>query len=73
MIGKYCPVCGSTVHEEVVIPPQAKKAGDEWVLWFCDLCKWVSDWTGIPDMLKKPGWSKPVMEPREAERNRGRA
>lgn len=63
---RYCPVCGMPVHEEVVIPPTAEKPGDEWVLWFCDRCKWVSDWPGMPDMLKKPGWSGPVSDPKEA-------
>ena len=48
----FCPYCGKPVHEEAVIPPTATCPADIWVLWFCDGCKWVSDWPGMP---KLPG------------------
>lgn len=68
MIGQYCPYCGNPVHEEVVIPPTATRYEDVWNLWFCDNCKWVSDWPGMPQLpgtLSQLG--KPIRDPKEAK------
>ena len=68
----YCPVCGMPVHMAAWIPLTAKCIADVWDIWFCDSCKWCSDWPGMPDFLKKPGWSKPITDPTKAERAGGR-
>ena len=72
MNGQFCPVCGEPVHEEAVIPPTAARIGDVWVLWFCDGCKWVSDWPGMPEFFRQrwPNRSKPITDPAKAERRR---
>ena len=63
-------MCGARVHEECIIPLTATKFEDVWVLWFCDDCKWVSDWPGMPAKLKKPGWERPIWNPALAERRK---
>ena len=60
---QYCPVCGMPAHEVAWIPLEAKSIDDVWNLWLCDNCKWVSDWPGMPDFLRRPEWSGPISDP----------
>jgi hypothetical protein len=65
----FCPYCGKPVHEEAVIPPTATCPADIWVLWFCDGCKWVSDWPGMPKLPGELGkLGAPIGDPAKAKR-----
>ena len=65
----YCPYCGKPVHEEVVIPLTATCPDDVWTLWFCDGCKWVSDWPGMPKLPGELGQrGAPIGDPAKAKR-----
>ena len=65
---QYCPICGAEVHEECVVPPTASRFEDVWVLWFCNQCKWVSDWPGMPDAFRQVWPGMPVSDPAAARR-----
>lgn len=52
-----------------MIPPTATCQKDVWTLWFCDGCKWVSDWPGMPKLPGELGkLGAPIGDPAKAKR-----
>ena len=64
----YCPVCGMPVHMAAWIPLTAKCIEDVWDIWFCDSCKWCSDWSGDAGLSEETGMEQTDHGPVESDR-----